>query len=112
MAPRPWVSDGPTACGFALGPTLPAGTLAVQNYSALAALAPEAIAGRVQLANVPAPSHRELLARIAAPPRAAVLSGLRPGEAPAVQEAYRALGLAVVGRRARGGFVCVALAAP
>jgi ribosomal protein L11 methyltransferase len=80
--------------------------------SALAALAPEAIAGRVLLANVPAASHRELLARIAAPPRAAVLSGLRPGEAPALQEAYRALGLAVVGRRARGGFVCVALAAP
>jgi len=79
---------------------------------ALAALAPQAIAGRVLLANVPAAAHRELLARIAAAPRAVVLSGLRPGEAPGIEERYRALGLAVLGRRARAGFVCVALAAP
>ena len=70
------------------------------------------IAGRALLANVPAPAHRELLARVVGPPAAAVLSGLRPAEAPAIEGAYRALGLEPAGRAERGGFVCAALVAP
>ena len=64
------------------------------------------------LANVPAAAHRELLGRVAGPPAAAVLSGLRPAEAPAIEGAYRALGLAPAGRAERGGFVCAALVGP
>jgi ribosomal protein L11 methyltransferase len=80
--------------------------------SALAALAPAELAGRVLIANVPAPAHRELLGRIGAPPRAAVLSGLRPAEAPAIEERYRALGLAPARRARGGGFVCSLLVGP
>jgi ribosomal protein L11 methyltransferase len=82
------------------------------HRAALGALAPEQIAGRVLLANVPAPAHRELLARVVGPPAAAVLSGLRPAEAAAIEGAYRALGLEPAGRAERGGFVCAALVAP
>ena len=78
---------------------------------ALAALPPEALAGRVLLANVPAPAHRELLGRIVAPPRAVVLSGLRPAEAGPLERGYRALGLAPAARAERGGFACLVLAA-
>jgi ribosomal protein L11 methylase PrmA len=80
--------------------------------SALGALPPGRIAGRVLLANVPAPAHRELLARVGAPPVAALLSGLRPGEEVAIEGAYRALGLEPAGRAERGGFVCATLVAP
>ena len=79
---------------------------------ALGALAAEAIAGCALLANVPPAAHRELLGRIVTPPRAALLSGLRPGQAPAVAAAYRALGLQPGGWTERGGFVCIALVAP
>jgi ribosomal protein L11 methyltransferase PrmA len=76
----------------------------------------EALAGELEgaalLANLPAPAHRALVARIGRPPRAAVLSGLRPEEAGAVAEGYRALGLAVRRHARRGGFVCLTLAAP
>ena len=85
-----------------------AGRVALRR-AALGALDAEAIAGRVLLANVPAAAHRELLGRVGAPPRAALLSGLRPAEAPAVEAAYRALGLAPAGRAERGGFVCAVL---
>ena len=88
-----------------------AGRVALRR-SPLGALAPDQIAGRALLANVPAPAHRELLARVAGPPAAAVLSGLRPAEAPAIEGAYRALGLEPAGRAERGGFVCAALVAP
>jgi ribosomal protein L11 methylase PrmA len=80
--------------------------------AALGALEAEAIAGRVLLANVPAAAHRELLGRIGAPPRAALVSGLRPDQAPPVEAAYRALGLEPAGRAERGGFVCAALVGP
>jgi ribosomal protein L11 methyltransferase len=80
--------------------------------AALRALPAGAIAGRVLLANLPLAAHRELLGRIGAPPRAALLSGLRPGEAPAVAAAYRALGLEPAARAEAGGFACVALVAP
>jgi hypothetical protein len=80
--------------------------------AALGALPAGAIAGRVVLANLPVAAHRELLGRVGAPPRAAVLSGLRPGEAGPVEAAWRAHGLEPAGRAERGGFACVALVAP
>lgn len=80
--------------------------------SPIAALAPEQISGRVVLANVPAPAHASLLARTGAPPRAVVLSGLRPSEAGAVVDAWRALGLAVVREEERAGFAAVCMAGP
>lgn len=78
----------------------------------LGALAPADVAGRALLANLPAAAHGQLLARIAGPPAGAVLSGLRPGDAPAIGAAYRALGLVLRTREERSGFVCLALAAP
>ena len=73
-------------------------------------LAPEELAGAVLMANLPAPAHRALLGRIGAPPAAAVLSGLRPAEADAVADAYRALGLRLAGRTEGGGFCCLVMA--
>jgi ribosomal protein L11 methylase PrmA len=78
----------------------------------IAALTVHEIADRVLLANVPLPAHESLLSRIGAPPRAAVLSGLRPGQAPAVVAAYRALGLEVLATDERGGFRAVSLVLP
>ena len=78
----------------------------------IAALRSDEIAGRVVLANVPLVAHTSLLSRIGAPPRAVVLSGLRPSEAAGVVDAHRALGLTVVGRRECGGFVAVCMAGP
>jgi len=78
----------------------------------LTALSAEEIAGRVLLANVPLPAHESLLSRIGAPPRAAVLSGLRPDQTPAVVAAYRALGLEILAADERGGFRVVSLVAP
>ena len=77
----------------------------------VAALTTREIADRVLLANVPLPAHESLLSRIGAPPRAAVLSGLRPHQAPAVVAAYRALGLEVLAIDERGGFSTVSLVA-
>jgi Ribosomal protein L11 methyltransferase (PrmA) len=76
------------------------------------ALAPGELAGAALLANLPAAAHRGLLARIGRPPRAAVLSGLRPGEAGPVADGYRALGLAPRAVARAGGFVCLTMAAP
>jgi ribosomal protein L11 methylase PrmA len=78
----------------------------------IAALSAEEIAGRVLLANVPLPAHQSLLSRIGVPPRAAVLSGLRPGQAAAVVGAYRALGLEILATDERGGFRAVSLVTP
>lgn len=88
-----------------------AGRVALRRV-ALGALPAEAIAGRVLLANVPLAAHRELLGSIGAPPRAALLSGLRPDDAPAAEAAYQALGLEPAWRAERGGFVCAALVGP
>jgi ribosomal protein L11 methyltransferase len=73
----------------------------------LSGIAAADVAGRVVLANVPRPAHEALLARVdpGAPPVAAVLSGIRPADAPALVAAWGALGLAVAGRDERGGFV-------
>lgn len=80
----------------------------------LGGLAGAELAGRVVLANVPAAAHRELLARVDphAPPRAVVLSGLRPAEVAPVEDAWRALGLGrAVAEEHAAGFACRALAA-
>lgn len=74
-----------------------------------AALAPGELAGAVLLANLPAAGHRELLERIDRPPAAAILSGLRPDEAPAIEAGHRARGLRPVARVRRGGFVCLVM---
>lgn len=88
-----------------------AGAVALRRGT-VASLDPARIAGRVLLANLPAPAHRQLLGRIGAPPRAVVLSGLRRVEAPPLEAAYRALGLARAGWVESGGFTCVALVGP
>jgi SAM-dependent methyltransferase len=75
----------------------------------LEALAPEALVGRVLLANLPLAAHRALLARLAAPPPAALLSGLRRAEAAEVLAAYRRLGLRPLGAARRGGFLRLSL---
>lgn len=69
------------------------------------------IAGATLLANVPLPAHRALLAAAAAPPVAAVLSGLRPGEAGEVAAGWRAAGMRLDARIARGGFCALLLRA-
>jgi hypothetical protein len=64
-----------------------------------------ALEGRVILANLPLASQRALAARLialAAPPRAALLSGLRPGEAAELVAAYRRLGLRPLAAARRG----------
>ena len=55
----------------------------------VAGLDPAEIAGRVVLANVPRPAHASLLERTGEPPRALVLSGLRPAEAEDVVGAWQ-----------------------
>lgn len=73
----------------------------------LAALAADEIAGRVLLANVPTPAHHELLARTVAPPRAAILSGVRGPDAPGLAAAWEARGLRTVRVSHREGFACL-----
>jgi ribosomal protein L11 methyltransferase len=77
----------------------------------ISALSPTELAGRVLLANVPLPAHESLLSRIGPPPRAVVLSGLRPGQAPAIVAAYRSLGLDILDADERGGFRAVSMVA-
>ena len=81
--------------------------------AALGALAPEAIAGRVLLANVPAAAHRELLGRVGAPRRGGAAVGPaarrrpRRSRPPTGRSAWRP-----AGRAERGGFVCAVMAGP
>jgi ribosomal protein L11 methylase PrmA len=76
----------------------------------LATLAAGDIAGRVVLANVPHPAHRALLdAAGDTPPAAAVLSGIRPGDAPALADAWAARGLRPDGAWEAGGWACLRL---
>ena len=66
----------------------------------------EDLAGKTLLANLPAAGHDALLRRLTVAPAAAVVSGLRPGEAGSVVDRYRRLGMRRV-RSARGGrFEC------
>lgn len=70
------------------------------------ALAADALADRIVFANLPRVAHELLRGRFASPPRAVVLSGLRPHEAPAVVGAYRRMGLRHVRAMRRGRFEC------
>ena len=70
-------------------------------------LAADAAVGCTLLANLPAEAHRALLARVAGPPAAVVLSGIRPAAAPALRAAWAALGLRPDGGWERGGFACL-----
>lgn len=75
-------------------------------------LVPGALAGRVLLANVPLAAHRALAVRIGTPPRAAVISGIRPREEAAVRAAYAAAGLHPCARAQQGGFLALTMAGP
>ena len=70
----------------------------------------EELSKKILLANIPLPAHQSLLSRIGAPPRAVVLSGLRPRQASAVVDAYRALGLNTLSWREQGGFAGICMA--
>jgi ribosomal protein L11 methyltransferase len=72
-------------------------------------LGPDALAGRVLLANLPLAAHRALAGRIGAPPPAAVVSGIRPAQEPAARAAYAAAGLRVLARAQADGFVALTL---
>lgn len=66
--------------------------------------------GCVVFANVPRAVHDRLLERITGVPRAAVLSGLRPGEGRAVAAGYAARGLRARRVTRRGGWECWVMA--
>jgi ribosomal protein L11 methyltransferase len=87
------------------------GAVAVRR-APLEGLGASDLAGRVVLANVPAAAHRALLhAAAGAAPAAVVLSGIRPGDAPALRDAWAARGLRPDGAWAAGGFACLRLVA-
>lgn len=75
----------------------------------LEALVPDELADRAVLANLPLAAHCALVGRYADPPRAALLSGLRRGEARALLPAYQALGLVPVRAQRRRGWECWSL---
>lgn len=75
-------------------------------------LVPGALGGRVLLANVPLAAHRALAGRIVTPPRAAVVSGIRPREEAAVAAAYAATGLRPCARAQEGGFLALTMEGP
>jgi ribosomal protein L11 methyltransferase len=77
----------------------------------LESLPVEALHGRTLLANLPRASHEALLARLPAPPPAAVLSGLRANELPPLLAAYRRRGLRVVALARAGGHLGATLVA-
>lgn len=77
----------------------------------LESLGPEELAGRILLANVPAAAHRALLDAVVSPPRAAVLSGLRPGDAGPVCAAWESRGLTRVRTACAGGFIALCMRA-
>jgi ribosomal protein L11 methyltransferase len=73
-------------------------------------LAPDELGGRVLLANVPLAAHRALAGRIGAPPRAAIVSGIRAREEEAAaRAAYAAAGLRACARAEAGGFLALTL---
>lgn len=82
------------------------------RHATLSALAPADLDGRTLLANVPAPAHRELLhAAEGMAVAAAVLSGIRPGDAPGLRDAWADRGLRPDGAWEAGGFACLRLVA-
>lgn len=70
----------------------------------LSSLPANALAGRVLLANLPPPGHQALLSAVTVAPRAALVSGVRAGDAPAVLAGYRHLGLRVAAVRRAGAW--------
>lgn len=82
------------------------GRLVQVHRRAIESLTASELTDRVVLANIPAAAHHVLIARLNAPPPAAVLSGLRCGEVPQVLEAYRRMGLRHVRAARRGRFEC------
>jgi ribosomal protein L11 methyltransferase len=79
-----------------------AGAVRVER-AMLETLPPAAVEDRVVLANAPRPAQEALLrATRGVGLRALLVSGLRPGEVPAVVAAWRARGLRVVARARRG----------
>jgi SAM-dependent methyltransferase len=86
-----------------------AGAVEVRR-GALEALAAGELPGRVLLANVPLPAHRALLGAAGGrPPAGAVLSGIRPADAPALRAAWAARGLRPDGAWERDGWACLRL---
>ena len=82
------------------------GAMVETRRQAIETLQPADLAGVTVLANIPAAAHRAVLRRFDGPPSAAVLSGLRPSEAPAVLDGYRAVGMRRVRSMRVGRFEC------
>lgn len=78
----------------------------------IGALTPAELSETTLLANIPLPAHWSLLSRIGPPPRAVVLSGLRPSQAPTVVSSYEALGLRTLSWQERGGFAGICMERP
>jgi ribosomal protein L11 methylase PrmA len=74
-------------------------------------LAADALADRVVLANIPAHAHKELAARMSAPPRALLVSGLTATDAAEILRSYRALEMHRVAASQRGRWQCHLLVA-
>lgn len=70
------------------------------------AFAADDLAGRIVFANVSLSTHQKLVTRFGEPPAGAVLSGLRPAEAPAIVAAYRRMGLRHIRAARHGRFEC------
>lgn len=88
------------------------GAMLEARQQAIETLRPQDLAGVTVLANIPAAAHHAVLRRLDSPPSAAVLSGLRPAEAPAVIGGYRAVGMRRVRSMRIGRFECHVLAGP
>jgi len=82
------------------------GAMVETRREAIETLQPADLAGVTVLANIPAAAHHAVLRRFDGPPSAAVLSGLRPGEAPAVLDGYRTVGMRRVRSMRVGWFEC------
>lgn len=70
------------------------------------------LADRIVFANVPPQAHERLSQRLASPPRALVISGVRAGESATVLAGYRQIGLRRLRTQRRGGFDCHLLQGP
>lgn len=81
------------------------------RHALVQSLPAEDLAGRVVLANLPAPGHRALLNRLAAAPPGVVASGVHGSESHEILDAYRELGMRVVSAGRRGRWRCWGLLA-
>lgn len=76
------------------------------RHQAIETLRPTDLEGVTLLANISAAAHHVVLRTLNGAPSAAVLSGLRPAEAPAVLDGYGALGMRRVRSMRVGRFEC------